>query len=189
MTLDEEKALIATIVSGDKDAFRLVITEHKDLIFRIIMKQVGDPIIADELAQEVFVKSYFGIKKFRGNAKLSTWLIRIALNETNSYFASKRFKEKKHNEQFDTEKHGSHTDESKEEQEHETTYRHSLLRAALANLTSPFRETLTLCSLEGKSYEEAAEILEIPLGTVRSRLNKARLLLKELIASSEVHHE
>jgi RNA polymerase sigma-70 factor (ECF subfamily) len=189
MTLNEEQSLIRAIATGEKDKFRYVIAEHKDLIFRLIMKQVGDAAIADELAQEVFVKGYFGIKKFKGNAKLSTWLTRIALNETNNYFVSKRFKDKKRSEEFDVEKHGGQYDAAKEEQEKEATYRDSLLRAALAKLKSPFRETLTLCGLEGKSYEEASEILEVPVGTVRSRLNKARLLLKELISTCEVHHE
>lgn len=171
-----DEALIGAVLSGDKEQFRPLVTRYKDMVFSMIMRQVGDPALAEEIAQETFLKAYLSLRSFRFEARFSTWLVRIALNQTSSYFASRRFKEKQRTETFDPLLHDSACSAPGAENEEEKLI--SRLQTALKGLKRKFREVLVLCALEGKSYEEAAQILKVPVGTVRSRLNKARLLLQ-----------
>ncbi len=172
--------LIREILAGDKDRFRDLARRHEGMVFALVFRQSGDRTAAAEISQEALIKAFFGLKKFRFASKFSSWLIRIALNETNSYFASKNFKQRKLQESFEVERHDVEQQQSKESVETEMKLR--CFRRALPSLKPKFRDVITLCSLEGKSYEEAAGILEIPVGTVRSRLNTARLQLKDAIA-------
>ena len=186
MDRETEYSLIKRITAGDKEEFRVVVDEYKDLIFSMIMRQTGDRAVAEELTQETFVKAYVNLKSFRAESKLSTWLTRIALNHTNTYFGSRRFKERQRGESFipDTHDREDRSDEQDELLRKEEEL--SKFRAALGTLKPKFREVLVLCSLEGKSYEEVAEIVGVPIGTIRSRLNKARLLLKHAVLSGDV---
>jgi len=191
-TLTEEKELIRRIVAGEKEEFRIVVQEHKELIFSMIMRQVGDPIIAEDLLQETFIKAFGNLKRFRGDSRLETWLVRIALNETNNYFTSPRYRHQQRQVSFDPMAHDHEADSTGLHQEvvHERQLQE--FRRALAKLKPKFREVLTICSLEGRSYEEAAQIFSIPVGTVRSRLNTARLLMKKFLSGElplETNHE
>jgi len=180
---EEEKELIRRIQSGQKDEFRHLVTRYKSLVYSMVMRQVSHTSVAEELTQEVFVKSYLHIKKFRLESKFSTWLTRIALNHTNTYFSSKRFKTERVSESFDIQKHEVHVKKDNHDAEHEERQEELFgkFKAALAKLKPIFREVLVLCALEGKTYEEVSDILEIPIGTVRSRLNKARLLMRRVV--------
>jgi len=177
-TSDED--LIRRVVAGDTDRYRDLADRHQGALFALVFRQVGDRAVATEIAQAALVKGYFGLKRFKFRSKFSSWLIRIALNETNSYFTSKSFKRQKLQESFDVERHDVVQPQSSEMLDLERKLQS--FRRALPGLKPKFREVITLCSLEGKSYEEAAAILEIPVGTVRSRLNTARLLLRNAIA-------
>ncbi len=181
--LMDERSLIERIQNGEKDDFRHLVNNYKDLVFSMIMRQVGDHTLSEELAQEVFIKAFLNIKKFQFRSAFSTWLTRIALNHTNSFFTSKRNKIRNITDEFDMKKHESITKTNPDTEDKALEQEKLLLRfrQALSGLKDKFREVIVLCSLEGKSYEEASEILDIPLGTVRSRLNKARLLIKETI--------
>lgn len=173
--IDRDLIVVDRIKNGDSSSFEELVEKYQHQVVSLIARQVGDQIVAEELAQDVFVRAYKGIKSFRGESNFSTWLIRISLNVVNSYFSSKLYKQRKRTLEFSLSKHDIQeeladevTDESKE-----------LLRVALENLKPQFKDVLVLCSLEGKKYEDVASILDVPIGTVRSRLNKARLLLKE----------
>lgn len=180
---DEEQELIRQVQSGQTDEFRHLVTRYKNLVFSMIMRQVSRASVAEELTQEVFVKSFTNIKKFRLESKFSTWLTRIALNHTNTYFTSKKYRVEQVSESFDITKHEAHV--KKENHDAENDERHERLmgkfKAALAKIKPIFREVLVLCALEGKTYEEVSEILDVPIGTVRSRLNKARLLMRQVV--------
>lgn len=182
--LSSEKDTIERILQGEKEEFSVLVKRYQDTVFSLIMRQIGNEDVAKDLAQEVFLKAYEKIGTFRHEAKFSTWLIRIALNHTNSYFASRRYKESLKNQDLNMEAHGNSTtehqmEERKEKEKVEENVKH--FHIALSNLNPKFREVLVICGLEGKSYEEAAKILVLPIGTIRSRLNRARLLLKESI--------
>lgn len=181
---EDEKELIVAAQRGDNRAFASLMKEHQKLIYAMIYRQVGDADVAEELAQESFIKAYRGLKRFRGDCKVSSWLVRIALNQTNSYFRSRRYKQYVRNEQLDAAR-AIPTDQSGE-QELLQRQRLEQFRRAIASLKPHYREVLVLCGLEGKSYDEAASIMDIPVGTVRSRLNKARLLAREALTREEL---
>jgi len=170
--------IIERVLAGEKDEFRKLVTRHKNLVFGMIMRLVGSRDIADELAQESFVNAFLKLRSFRAEAAFSTWLTRIALNVSKNYLASKRYKENLRNESFDSEIHDR---EQNEETNHLEELRLARFRQAIHQLRPKLRDVVTLCSLEGKSYEETAQILQIPVGTVRSRLNKARLKLRTIL--------
>ncbi len=178
MTADEE--LIRRVLGGKTDDFSVLVERYQSMVFGIIMRQVQSRDIADEIAQETFIKAYKNLSGFRSKAKFSTWLIRIALNQTSNFFSSKRFKESERTVTLDVTKH-DHARENADEQSARETH----FLKALGALAPKFRDVLTLCGYEGKSYEEAAVILEVPVGTIRSRLNRARLMLKRQIEQLE----
>ena len=177
----DESAIVRKVQSGDKDEFRHLVLRYKDMVYALVLRQVGRHDLAEEIAQDVFVRAFLHIRKFRFEAKFSTWLTRITLNQTHSYFSSKRFRQQCSTESFDQTTHDmSDSDQSKDlEEEKEHAHLMQSFRNALGMLKPKFREVLVLCGLEGKSYQEAAEVLAVPVGTIRSRLNKARLLVKE----------
>lgn len=173
--IDRDLLVVDRIKSGDSSSFEELVEKYQHQVISLIARQVGDQILAEELAQDVFVRAYRGIKSFRGDSSFSTWLIRISLNVIHSYFSSKLYKQRKKTLEFNLSKHDMQ-EELGDEVSDETR---DLLRVALENLKPQFKDVLVLCSLEGKKYEDVASILDVPVGTVRSRLNKARLLLKE----------
>ena len=177
----EDEALVRAIIAGNSDACRFVVRRYANLLTGVIQRQVGDAELAQDLAQDSFLRAYNGLKDFQFEAKLSTWLVRIALNVTQSHFASRRYQEQKRSESFDLKQHDASGDDMDEQ--YQKKARLQKYREALASLAPKFREVLVLCALEGKSYEETATLLAVPVGTVRSRLNAARLQMKAVIAS------
>lgn len=175
-----DRELISSILAGAKDDYRHLVERYQDRVYGLLMRQVGSRELALELAQEAFVKAYLGLPRFRFQAGFSTWLTRIALNVSHNYFSSRRFREERRSESFDVDKHEMSNEEGKEEVER-AAYVRARFRDALAQLKARSREVLVLCGLEERSYEDTAAILQIPVGTVRSRLNTARLELKELL--------
>lgn len=177
MVEDQDHDIIRRILQGQRDEFSVLVSRHQDMIFAMIMRQVGEMAAAKDLTQDSFVKAYHNLGRFRFEAKFSTWLTRIALNITNSYFSSRRYRTRKLEQEFKQEVHEMSTENNEDEADKEVLI--ASLREALGDLKPHFRDVMVLCGVEGRSYDEAAAILEIPVGTVRSRLNKARLLLKQ----------
>lgn len=172
-----DSELVALASSGDDDAFRELVSRYKNYVFAIIGRAVGDRELAEELSQDVFVKAYRGLPKFRGDAIFKTWLTRITLNTTHSYFRSKKFSNKKRTVSFEQEEilEPSASD-------HDPILKKQMMEAfrlCFGKMKSQLQEVITLCGYQEHTYEEAASSLEIPVGTVRSRLNRARLTLKE----------
>ncbi len=175
-----EREIIRRVLAGAKDEFRVLVLAHQSRVFALIMRQVANQAIANELTQEVFLKAYRNLHRFRFEAQFSTWLIRIALNVCTTYFSSKRFKQAKSTMSFEEIEIPSESESYGVGAviDRETLKR---VRSALLTLSPKLRETIILCGFEERTYEEAAQILEIPVGTVRSRLNKARNLLRKKV--------
>ncbi len=173
--------VIRQVLAGDPDAFRGLVVRYKDLVFALIMRQVADHAVAEDLSQEVFMKAFTALRRFRGDAQFSTWLTRIALNATNSYFSSRRYRERRRSEPFEPVRHDRASAPAEAEDDGVSETMKEQFRNGLAALASHYRDVLVLVGLEGHSYEEAAETLGIPLGTVRSRLSKARELIRARI--------
>lgn len=171
---EDEIEAIKAVQRGDKEHFRLLVSRHKNLVFGLIMRLVRNHSTAEDLSQEVFVKAYQGIKSFRFEAEFSTWLRQITLNHLNSYFASKKYKQQHVTEVNDFEMSAGQPDL----EEHAIFKQQArALLNCLAKLRDKFRNALILNSLEGLTYEQVATVESVPVGTVRSRVHTARLLL------------
>ncbi len=179
--MDEEQ-LIKQVQNGETEEYRHLVNLHQNLIYRIIAKQGLRHEVAEDLAQETFIKAFRGIHSFRFESKFSTWLIRIALNVTNGYFNSKEFKNQRSAEKglslIETTQLKSPEEQVIDQEKFGSLYN------CLAKLKNKFREALVLVALDGQSYEFVAELSSVPIGTVRSRINRARLLLVECMENS-----
>ena len=178
-----EAETIRRVCSGHKEEFTVLVERYQNSIYAMIFRQVQNHTLAEELAQESFVRAYKSLASFKGKASFQTWLTRIALNVTNSYFSSRRYKEQKANVTFDLSSH-EHLLANTEAQYSQEEL--ALISQALSSLAIKQREALSLVFLEGKSYQEAGEILEIPVGTVSSRITKGIAELKAILKGAKI---
>jgi len=188
-----EMALVTALKSGSEDAFALLLGLYCQPIYSVIARSLQDPADAADMTQEVFLKAYRGIGGFHGDASLKTWLYRIALHEA----ANRRRWWSRHKKQELT--IDSSMAESEDGSEHaclrdtltdqgrsplelaEATETKARVDAALRQLPESYRAVVILRELEGFAYDEIAEILQIRIGTVKSRLMRGRAALKMLL--------
>ncbi|WP_347555977.1 sigma-70 family RNA polymerase sigma factor [Robbsia sp. KACC 23696] len=167
--------------------FRELIDKHSSRLYRFILKHIGNASDAEELAQQTFVEAVQAYRTFRGDSQLSTWLYGIAMNLVRNYLS--RAPHRRHHMTDD-----SILDDMPEsdiagrtvhdpEQRFAQTQLFAQMDVALAELPEHMRELLILVGVEALSYEEAAVMLTIPIGTVRSRLSRARKALSEKLAA------
>ena len=177
----DDGVIIRGVLSGNTNAYRTLVDRHRQAIFALLYRQLGDYHTSQDLAQEVFVKAFQSLSRYRFEASFSTWLHRIAINHLSSYLASRRFRQWKRTsgEPALSVYEATAPDErqSPEQLLHEKQWS-GKLREATLELTPKLRAAFLLCALDGKSYEECAAILEIPVGTVRSRFHEARVQLR-----------
>ena len=178
-TSPADDVAIRLVLQGDKEAFRFLVEAHQDYLFSMLRRTITDPTVARELSQECFIRAYRHLAQFRFESSFRTWLVRIALNCTRSYFSSRTYAESLRRVAWE---------ESQVEQLLPTDVYDPLmvvsLKRAIAALPNELREVILLCGLEQYSYEETADVLEIPVGTVRSRLHRAREQLRTLYHAS-----
>jgi RNA polymerase sigma-70 factor, ECF subfamily len=166
-----EADLIKAALEGDKFAFGEIVNRYRKMVARTIKGMLGDTVYAEDMGQEVFVKLYYSLSGFRGEAKLSTYIQKIAVNMTlNEIKRRKRFSSmfslsgNNEMQEFDVPAYDSEKiNEAKE-----------LVNKALMFLDPKFRIILTMRMLQGYSTKETAEILDLPVGTVLSRLSRAQ---------------
>lgn len=150
-------------------------------VFRFILKQVGNRADAEELTQETFLIAFRSADRFRGESTPETWLFGIAVNVVRGHL--RRSPERRHR-FIDDEVLSAMPSEAEDPfQSLESSRRVAALDAALSRLPQDWRETVVCVAMEGFSYEEAAAILGVPIGTVRSRLSRARDRLKAELAT------
>jgi RNA polymerase sigma-70 factor (ECF subfamily) len=188
----EEADLIRCAQGGDNEAFDALVALHQNKVFNLCRWNLGNDEDAADAAQDVFVRAWKALPHFRGDCALSTWLHRIAVNVI-SDTASRRQRaplpvsnlENADGETAELEVEDFAGDANPSE----VALSHARRRAvqnALADLPEPQRAVLVLFDVQGHSYEDLATILELPLGTVKSRLSRARLALRERL---EAHRE
>ncbi len=172
-----ESRLVAAVVAGDTDAYGTLVERYQDRLYHALWGILGSPEDARDVAQEALVQAYLKLDSFRAESRFYTWLYRIAMNLALSYRRRKRptmsmeqVREQTGSEPADRQV-GPEGLALRQEQIEQ-------VRAALAQLPCQAREILVLRELEGCSYETIGEILELPVGTVRSRLFRARLQLR-----------
>ncbi len=191
----QESAVIAELKAGSEEAYAWLIAEFHQPIYSLVYRMVTDPSDAADTTQEVFVKVFRGINNFHGQSTLKTWIYRIALHE-----ASNRrrwwFRHKSREtplEPLESENnHGGSV--SLQDNDSESPFEfamHEEVRAKveeeIRKIPEPFRTTIILRDLEELSYEEVAEITQVSLGTVKSRLTRGREALRRLLADYVQH--
>ena len=182
---DEAKSdarLVEAALGGDRDAFGDLVCRYQDRLFNTMLRIAGSREDAADAVQDAFVQAYVKLGSFRGDAQFFTWLYRIAMN-----VALSRRRRRRPTGSLEAAK-----DEAGEEPMDAAVgppdrvlaeERAEQVKSALADLGDQHRKILVLRELEGCSYEVIAEILELPVGTVRSRLFRARLQLREKMRS------
>jgi RNA polymerase sigma-70 factor (ECF subfamily) len=174
----DEAALIKRITAGATEEFSVIVEQYQNQVYGVILRQVGNQATARDLAQETFVKAYKSLHTFRAESALSTWLTRIALNVTSSYFESKSYKQSLASEEFTPERHDIASTPPDTTTENQATK----VRAAISTLPAKYRDVVALLALEEQPREQVAKTLGIPVGTVASRFHKAIGLLKKKLS-------
>ena len=180
--------LVERAKAGDRPAFGQLVEVYQDKIYGYASRMLGDPDEAEDVAQETFVRAYRSLPHFRGAASFHTWLYRIASNLAIDVARRNRrqstgdfsLDEPLESEEGDYEREIA--DESgSPEQLTQRREMQELVRQAVAELPEKLRAVVVLYELQGESYEDIAEILGCPLGTVKSRLFNARSQLKDML--------
>lgn len=183
--MDLVKQLIARSQQNDLNAFEDLIKLYQDRVFTLCRQLTGNHADAQDLAQEVFVKAYYGLGNFRGEADFGTWLHRIAVNQWLNSRRKKNLASFSLDAPLLTEEGEMMREVAATAPDPEEAYEQSetrqMVAVALENISAEHRMVLVLRELNGMSYEEIASILNCSLGTVKSRLNRARLALKKEI--------
>lgn len=173
---DEQLALaVARAQAGDKAAFAQIYRSQHRRVYALCVRLLGDRQLAEELAQDAFIKAWQQLHSFRGDAKFSTWLHRVTVNAVISY-------QRKHKSWLRWLKTGSGDDEIPESLLHETPGEARDLEAAIATLPERARQVFVLMDIEGYSHEETATLLGIAEGTSKAQLFRARELLRKCLA-------
>ncbi|HTF56521.1 MAG TPA: sigma-70 family RNA polymerase sigma factor [Planctomycetota bacterium] len=171
-----EEALVRRAQAGDRDAFRSLYQKYQDRVFATAYRIAGDRETAADLTQEVFVKIFEELPGFRFGSRFSTWLYRVAANHAINK-ASETARHARLNERIARERPAA----APADPPSRDRFAGERLQAALAALSVKLRAVTVLRYLEGLSYEEIAETLELSIGTVKSRLFLAHATLRELM--------
>ncbi len=182
-----DEGLVEAFQNGDMGAFDRLVLRHKDRVFNICYRLLGDYEEANDSAQEVFIKIYRSLGRFRFGSKFSTWLYRITVNTCINKLKSLRFRLKARTlslSSFHDPEDGDMTIELKDDSElpdkhFEKKQNKILIQEEINALPVPQRTLIVLRHIEGLSYDEIADITGYNIGTVKSRLARARLRLKE----------
>src|SRR5579875_1644070 len=177
----DEIALVAASRKGDQDAFARLVQLHQRRVFNLVYRMLQDYEEASEVTQEAFFAAWQGLPSFRGDARFSTWLYRIAYN-----CCLKQLEQRKRDRALQVALQGDHINtESHDDAEQEMRERQALVREHLSMLPAKYRIVLVLRHLQEMTYEEMAEILTLPIGTIKTHLFRARNLLKERLMAFE----
>ena len=175
-------SLVRRVQNGDKGAFDLLVRKYQHKVVKLVMRYMRDPADAEDVAQEAFIKAYRALPQFRGDSAFYTWLYRIAVNTAKKALVDLK------RDPLVTEAAMASTDDDDE------TSRRGLepsdmatpeallaskeiaatVNAAIEALSEDLRQAITLREIEGLSYEEIADVMNCPIGTVRSRIFRAR---------------
>lgn len=184
MKLSTDEQLIERTLSGDREAFGLLVAKYQERLYRTALAILHDTEEAQDVVQETFLQAFVNLAGFRRSSRFYTWLYRISYN-----VAVGMLRQKKRSvpaDRMTEESWGNLAGRSESPEERQSRAESvEILRSALARLPVEYRVPMVLREIEGASYDEIAEIVEIPLGTVRSRLFRARTILREIISRYE----
>lgn len=182
---EDEIHLVHRLRAGNEDAYREFVDAYRDRILTVVSRVVGHGGDAEDLAQDTFLKAFGAIHRFQGQSALFTWLYRIAVNTARDWVAHRR---RRPAVSLDAMPAGSVDPPAEADGPGQLSEREELrarVRSAMERLPEPFRTTLILREMEGHSYEEVARILDVSIGTVESRLFRARTKLRALLEKEQ----
>lgn len=173
-----DRALVERVQRGEKEAFDLLVLKYQHKLIKLISRYIRDSSEVLDVAQESFLKAYRALPNFRGDSAFYTWLYRIAINTAKNYLVSQARRPP----DGDVDSSDAEQFEGESELKDYGTPEHLLLRdeientivSAIEELPEDLKTAITLRELEGLSYEEIAQTMECPIGTVRSRIFRAR---------------
>jgi len=187
-TTDSDALLVERTIAGDQKAFELLVIKYQRRIQRLIGRMVRDVDLVEDIAQDTFIRAYRALSQFRGEAQFYTWLYRIAVNT-----AKKALMDLKRNPTVSENSFKSADDDETSPVENELTTSETpeavlaskeiaeMVNSAMDMLPEELRQAITLREIEGLSYEEISEIMSCPIGTVRSRIFRARETISQKI--------
>ncbi len=174
-----DEVLITLVQQGEHGAFRVLVERYQERIRNLIFSIFHEPQIVDDLSQEVFIKAYEALSQFRFQSSFYTWLYRIAVNKSRDELRKRKVRR-----WFSLQSMMDNADKelvSKIVVEPHDKELQELLAASLQSLPEKYRIAVVLKDIEGMSYEEIAETMECEIGTVKSRLSRARAMLRKVL--------
>lgn len=180
-----DQALVERVQRGDKQAFNLLVSKYQHKVIGLVTRYVNNSGDAADVAQEAFIKAYRSLPTFRGESAFYTWLYRIAVNTAKNYLTAQGRRPP----DADVEASEAEYYEGADALHEQATPENLMLsdelkrqvRAALDSLPDDLRQAITLREIEGLSYEEIAVIMDCPVGTIRSRIFRAREVIDKWI--------
>ena len=173
-----DEILVERVKRGDRKAFDALVLKYQGRILNLISRFVHDPSDASDVAQEAFIKAYRALPKFRGDSAFYTWIYRIAVNTAKNYLATRARQPFDAASDFDEMERIGLSDTLKEQTTPErlllTRELQETIIRAIEGLPADLRSAITLREIDGMSYEEIASVMACPVGTVRSRIFRAR---------------
>ena len=179
-----DQLLVERVQAGDKRAFDVLVSKYQRRLMRLVSRLVHDPAEAEDVVQETFIKAYRALRHFRGDAAFYTWLYRIGINTAKNYLVTQGRRAATSND-ADAEQAESFDDGNKlrdnntPESVLASKQIAATVNAAMEVLPIELRTAIVLREIEGLSYEEISEIMACPIGTVRSRIFRAREVIAE----------
>lgn len=176
---DADLELVARAQKGDLDAFGVLVARHQAGLVRYLTHMVSNVSDAEDVAQEALLRAHRALKDFRGQSAFKTWLYQIATNAARTQLDKRRTR--REDQSYDV----AEMEIASGEQVERRIVAHDQLRRALAELPDDWREAVILRDIEGLEYREIAEALDIPIGTVESRIFRGRQRLKQIVTGKE----
>jgi len=180
-----DEQLVGRVQKGDKRAFDLLVLKHQHKVSAIVSRYINDTDEANDVVQESFIKAYRALPNFRGESAFYTWLYRIAVNTAKNYLVARNRRPPAYDIDVDDAEAYGLSDHLRDIDSPEALLFRDELQAvvdeAMAGLPEDLRAALTLREFDGLSYEEIAEVMDCPVGTVRSRIFRAREAVDEKV--------
>lgn len=176
---EADQVLVERVQRGDKQAFGLLVSKYQRKLIRLLSRMIRDPAEVEDVAQETFIKAYRALPNFRGESAFYTWLYRIGINTAKNFLAGQGRRAQTSADIASEEAEGF--DEGEQLRDSNTPERilmskevGNAVEAAMSELPEDLRSAIVLREIDGMSYEEIAKIMDCPIGTVRSRIFRAR---------------